>query len=71
MPTTCIVLVMLQPPVAAIVNLKGGSMQGVSEWMPVRASSWVSGTDRLLPLEASLSSLGFATFPLIDPSLDV
>lgn len=26
---------------------------------------------RILPLEASLSSLGFATFPLIDPSLDV
>lgn len=31
----------------------------------------VQGKARLLPLEASLSSLGFATFPLIDPSLDV
>lgn len=31
----------------------------------------VQGKARFLPLEASLSSLGFATFPLIDPSLDV
>lgn len=31
----------------------------------------VHGEGGFLPLEASLSSLGFATFPLIDPSLDV
>lgn len=30
----------------------------------------VQGKVRFLPLEASLSSLGFATLPLIDPSLD-
>lgn len=31
----------------------------------------MQGKARILPLEASLSSLGFATFPLIDPSFDV
>lgn len=36
----------------------------------LRGGGWRGG-GRLLPLEASFSSLGFATFPLIDPSLDV
>lgn len=38
-------------------------------WGGIKQS--VQGKCLLLPLEASLSSLGFATFPLIDPSLDV
>lgn len=73
---------MVNHPVVAIVfsqTSKGdlSTMQGMNERMvafkPVilGIKQAVQGKALLLPLEASLSSLGFATFPLIDPSLDV
>lgn len=60
-------------------NLKGwfehhagdGGVHGRIQTCDLWINQSVQGKVRLLPLEASLSSLGLATFPLIDPSLDV
>lgn len=60
-------------------NLKGWfEHHAGAEWVhalkkncDLGVKQFVQGNALLLPLEASLSSLGFATFPLIDPSLDV
>lgn len=53
------------------VRMHGMNGRTVALKPVIKGEQTVHGKASLLPLEASFSSLGFATFPLIDPSLDV